>query len=597
MPAERKQITLTFPGKGLNEINSYAEQPDGSSPELMNVVAFEPTSGRGRGGSRGGTEKQCAERVDEPNAWVPGTYLAGQKVLNDGVIYIATATTAIEPPGVGWSRSTFPVQELSHVTSFVEAGIELREDGTRCLREVLSGGGECDREPGSIPNAGERLVTVVGVCNGYINVLTETTSTRAEGQDGTSALVMNSTVTVITAEQFDSDLYLIDGINFRVYDASSNTVEDWEANVATLGQGTIHRDVAGVTTDGGATLMCVWNGRIVLSGYKLTPTFFFMSAQGDPLNWDFIPATETPTQAVRSDLADCNSPADVITALIPFTDDTLILGCAHSIERLSGDPAPGNDGRRDLVTNVTGVASGRAWCMTPEGVIYFFGSRGGVYRMVANGSPPVRLTQNTIDFRLARLHVADNLFRLVWSDEDQSVLVFITPRTGGPTTHYRYDVRKDAWFPMTFANDDHNPIAVHLLDGYSSGTRAILLGGFDGYCRKINLDASSDDGEPIETSCVIGPFSNMMILELQATLGRFSGNVDWELLEAESIEEALEASPVATGRFEAGRNRSVWTRSYLRGGWLRLTSSDRWQLEQIVTTLELATTARKRIYF
>jgi hypothetical protein len=594
MPIERKQVPIHFPVGGLNELTSYIDQPEGTSPELMNVVAFEGTTGRGRGGSRGGTEKMCAVKVDAPATWMAGEYTAGIKVTNDGVVYVAIATTSTEPPGVGWSVSSgYAIQELSHVTSFVEAGIELREDGTRCLREALSGGGECDREPGSISNAGERLVTVIGVAAGFINVLTETTSTRANGQTGVGSLAMNSMVTVIVAEQFDFDLYLIDGINYRVYDASSNTVENWEDNVTTLGSGTIPRDTAG----NGATIMCVWNGRIVLAGLKLTPTFFFMSAQGDSLNWNFVPATETVTQAVRSDLAECNSPADIITALIPCTDDTLILGCAHSIERLSGDPAPGNDGRRDLVTNVTGVAEGRAWCMTPEGVIYFFGSRGGVYRMLSNGSPPERLTAKSIDHRLARLHMQDNLFRLIWNDVDQSVLVFITPREGGPTTHYRYDVRKDAWFPLSFANDTANGVAVHLLDGYSDGTRAILLGALDGYCRKLNLDAVTDDGEPIESSVLCGPFKDMMVMELMATLGRFSGNVDWALIEAQSIEEALNAAPVAIGRFEAGRNRSQWPRRYLRGGFLRLSSTEPWQFEALTATLELSGSHRSRIFF
>ena len=79
---------------------------------------------------------------------------------------------------------------------------------------------------------------------------------------------------------------------------------------------------------------------------------------------------------------------------------------------MNGDPMAG--GRIDLVTDTIGMAWGRPYCKDPTGAIWFFGSRGGVYRM-ALGSQPERVRQ-AIEERLAEVNVATTIVRMVWDD-------------------------------------------------------------------------------------------------------------------------------------------------------------------------------------
>lgn len=57
----RKQIELQFPFKGLDESSAYTRQRGGqyaySTGACMNVVAFDPATGRNRGGARAGLRK------------------------------------------------------------------------------------------------------------------------------------------------------------------------------------------------------------------------------------------------------------------------------------------------------------------------------------------------------------------------------------------------------------------------------------------------------------------------------------------------------------------------------------------------------------
>ena len=57
MPDQEQFVDLQFPFSGLDVTHEYELQPDGSSANAVNVVVFEPKTGRGRGGSRPGLSK------------------------------------------------------------------------------------------------------------------------------------------------------------------------------------------------------------------------------------------------------------------------------------------------------------------------------------------------------------------------------------------------------------------------------------------------------------------------------------------------------------------------------------------------------------
>lgn len=540
-------VEINFPTRGLNEAFSFDDQPKGqfnqqtgsfsggTTPRALNVYAYDPRTGRRRGSSRCGTSKFCPVAIN----------------------------------------GTYPIQDITHVVGVVEGTVtRTLEDGT--LR-TLEDGTFRELEDTDAANTGERLVTVLAVAGGAIYTVTTAGKTLVTNGNG----ALSAERYTIFSQPYQLDVYYCDGLNYKVYDVSSAAVTTWSATEGTIPPG--------------GTLICLFNGRLVVAGFKDDPQNYAMSAVDDARDFDFSPATLTDTMAVAgNNTQGAGLVGDIITSLMPWRDDVMIFGCANSIYRMSGDPAAG--GRIDLISTITGVAWGRAFCMSPEGVMYFVGSRGGIFRMDPAGGVPQRITALVLDERFADLNMDDNLFRLEWDDRAIGVRIFITPKDGSGTTHYLYDLRNDAWWPITYSDDDHNPLTTHLLDGYSSGERVVLLGGQDSIIRMEDVDATTDDGEPIESEVWLGPMNNQTILELQATLSNASGNLNWSIHTAEELETALETAACATGRFTAGRNRSQWPRRRISHGYMRLASTEPWALEKLMAMVQPDSVTRARIF-
>lgn len=541
-----KMAELNFPVKGLNEAYSLDDQPKGgfnqqtgvfgggTTPRALNVYSYDPRSGRRRGASRCGTSKYCSVAVN----------------------------------------GTRSIQDVMHVVGVQEGSVtRTLEDGT--LR-TLENGTFRTLQATSI-NTGQRIVSVLAVSGGSVYLITPTSADLA--YNGGGALLADSYT--IFSQPYQLDIYYCDGTNYRVYDVASLGVTTWASAGATP-----------IPPNG--TLICQFNGRIVLAGFKNDPQNYAMSAVDDARDWEFAPDTLSDTMAVAgNNTQGAGLVGDIITALMPWRDDVMFFGCANSIYRMSGDPAAG--GRIDLVSTITGVVWGRGFCLSPEGVMYFVGSRGGIYKLdPSGGGVPQRITALVVDERFATLNMDDNLFRLEWDDRAIGVRIFITPKDGSGTTHYFYDLRNDAWWPETYATAAHNPMTIHLLDGYASGDRVMLLGCQDSYIRMVDVDATTDDGDPIESEVWLGPINNQTLMEMQATFSNDTGNVNWSIHTASELETALEANSVGTGRFAAGRNRSQWPRRHINAGYLRLASSEPWALEKLVVGVELDSAFRAR---
>jgi len=230
---------------------------------------------------------------------------------------------------------------------------------------------------------------------------------------------------------------------------------------------------------------------------------------------------------------------------VPYSDDVLIFLGDHSVWQMSGDPMAG--GRIDRISDITGGAWGRAWCKDPYGRIWFYGSRGGVYRMVP-GQAPERVSSQAIEDRMRRTDLGTHFVRMAWSDDEQGVYVWMVPtRDDSVADNYFYDVRTDGWFVDAYAASDHYPRAVFVYDADNPNDRAILLGGKDGYIRQIDQGAKNDDGTAIESYVMIGPIrprgkaAEILIDQIEVTLGWNSDGADGlcRLWIGDSEEDAL----------------------------------------------------------
>lgn len=396
-------------------------------------------------------------------------------------------------------------------------------------------------------------------------------------------------------------VFYVDGYSYKTYNFSTAT-----AGSLTASAGSLPSDENGWK----CRLICTWRNRIVMAGLRSDPTNWFMSAVGDSTDWDYEPATESVTQAIAGNIAEAGKVPEIITALIPHTDNMLIFGCEGAIYRLTGDPA--DFGRMDLVSDETGMAWGRAFCKDPAGVIYFFGSRGGIWRMGAADTP--QRISTPIDSELNAIDLETHLVRLAWDDDFEGIWIIVSPLDATQDTRWywwdsetprrtSYEVIKTpgSWWPIEFANKNHNALAVHVLDSDNPNHRVVLFGGRDGYIRFFDPEAKLDDGYEITSELFIGPVHMkegglFRIVDLQCTLAADSKPVNWAVYSGECIETALNVDPddvQFSGTFSVvdgkGRNRSQAIRAGQHAAFIVLSSDDeqmRWSVEQMMAMIQ-----------
>lgn len=378
-------------------------------------------------------------------------------------------------------------------------------------------------------------------------------------------------------------IYLTDGLSYRVYDPRNDIVSEWQATDA----GTLPNR---------CKLLTNWRGRAVLARGADDPHNWHMSEQGNPNGWDTFPPVQTATQAISGNNARAGLCPDLINSLIPYNDDLLLFGCDSSLWMMRGDPMVG--GVFDLVSDVTGVAFGRSWAKDPEGTLYFFGSRGGVY-MMKPGGIPVSMTQPTIERRLTEVNLSQFYVEMFWNTYDDGLHLLLMPftDTATQTKHYFWERKAGAWYEDKF-HVTKQPSAAVIVDGDAADDRCMLIGTYDASVVKWDKNATSDDGQIVESKVVIGPVApddsefDSRITNLAAVMAK-QGAVNYKLYASTTPDDRGE--PVASGQFVPGRNPIHLVRARGAFVWVELQQANaytRWSLESM--RLDAFPAGRKR---
>lgn len=399
---------------------------------------------------------------------------------------------------------------------------------------------------------------------------------------GGGSLLSTTRHQIFSARLF-GDVFFVDGTNNKKYVGSTDTASSWTATTA----GTLPT---------GARLIEMWRGRIVLSGIASEPHNWYLSRLGDAYDWDVSPDPIDATMPVAGNSSDVGEIGDVVTSMIPYSDDMLIFGCDHSIWVMSGDPADG--GRIDNVSETVGMAWGRPWCTTPEKTVYFMGSRGSVYRFIPGQSIPERVTSQTIDELLATVDLQSTIIRMAHDDRQQTVHLWLTTIGGTtPDTHYVYDIRNDAWLVDVYGHYGLDPSAVMVMDGDDPDDRCIILGGRDGKIRKIGYTEVNDDGYAIDSYCWLPPvyfknYPTCILKEMEVITGKNTDSLTVSTHAADLAEDALTANPAYSRTFGPGDNYLERRRAVGTHIWTKLANSnldEHWSLEYIRVVVDQAT--------
>ncbi len=527
---------IHFPKAGIHVAGPYGQQPSRpvgkgegqyvrTTADGVNVVSFDPVSGRDRGGSRTGLSKFI-------NATVAG--------------------------------ETWVVQNLATLVS------------TNITVPIVQ------------QNQSGRVVYLLAVSKGLVKWMQPDDTAWTATTNNTGQTPPLNVSGVMQSTSVNQKQFFCDGNNYVYFNPPTNSIELW-----TPTSGSMPRD----SENNAGRLICTYRGRASISGLRKDPQNIFFAKVGDPFNFEYAPNPDTVTKAVAMNLSPLGLIGDIVTALIPYTDDLLIVGGDHTIFVIRGDPAFG--GSVDRISDITGIAFGSAWCKDPYGNVYFFGSKPSIWRMASGTSKPERISQ-PIEPLLAAINTGTNLVNMVWNDRQQSVELYITADDApAATTHFVWESRTNSWFKKVHANTNHNPLCVVAYDGNDANDRVVCVGCWDGYVRFLDHTASTDDGTNIASYVLLGPIltprgDEMILKEIQWVLGESSGDITWEVLAGDTAESALAAAAKASGTAVAGRNDTEPIRVANHAIYIKISATTRWAMESVRTIFTSRGTVRKR---
>ena len=348
--------------------------------------------------------------------------------------------------------------------------------------------------------------------------------------------------------------------------------------------------------------LCLYRDRIILAGVD---NAWYASRQSDPTDWAFGGDMDDVGRAVAGQVSDAGRLGGVIQALIPDADDSLIFATKNELWLLKGDPA---DGVMRQVSNAVGIIAPGAWAKSDEGLVAFL-SFDGVYAMgLGSQKAPERFSADRLPESLVNIDPTGKHVTMAYDARGRGFHLFITPETGDGE-HWWLDVENKAVWPVSVPTG-MQPMVCSRLQG-SAGLPEVVLGCRDGYLRKFDDDATTDDGTDIESHIVIGPvrmatndIDDAMVAEIHGMLAENAGtSVVWRVITAASAETAADMAEAgiladmagaeilgvgAQGTW--GEKRNSVDRCRCRGAWcvIWLTSTGKWAYEAVtVVTRQL----------
>lgn len=315
-------------------------------------------------------------------------------------------------------------------------------------------------------------------------------------------------------------LYATDGAEYRYFDVSQSVLAgmpSWTA--ATAG-----------TIPPRCRLIASWRASIVLARPDSDTTAWFISRQMDPFDWDFD-ADPPETTALAGTTTTQGQPAQPIVALIPWTDDILVMACTGQMLAMVGDPRTG--GQLVIAEPNVGIIGPNAWCIDDSGSLWFMAPH-GLYRK-SPGGLAVNVDKGRMGDILNSIDASKFMVRMAWNPLEGCIYIFLTNvDTGVACVHVVYDVGADAFVEDRYDNSaaapEMNPWACCVPLSSIPEERVLHIGGSDGWVRRMNVDANEDEREsttaPIASSVDIYMPDSAGTSEVMVEKLRVEGDLD-----------------------------------------------------------------------
>jgi hypothetical protein len=216
----------------------------------------------------------------------------------------------------------------------------------------------------------------------------------------------------------------------------------------------------------------------------------------------------------------------------------------------------------------------------------------GVYILPAGGnSEPISISREALPQELLNFSPDTTTALMEYDVNGRGVHIYLTQDSSDTRTHWWMDWESKTFWPVTITTN-YEPTAICSLQATAIEDMGVILGGRDGYLRRLSDLAETDDGTVYTTYVDLGPIPlapdgmTGTLMELDAVMGENGADVTWEIFPGKTFEEVAGASSTNfTGTWVAGINATVRPGGRGQGYKIRITgtSGRKWAMEQIVT--------------
>lgn len=344
------------------------------------------------------------------------------------------------------------------------------------------------------------------------------------------------------------------------------------------------------------TILALYRGRIVQSGDRNSPHVMYMSEIANPFNFSY--GSDDAIGAVAQSSGYAGNIGDIVTAVIPYRDDYMIIGCSQTMWLMRGDPASG--GSIDQISFTAGLFDKTSFAWDSEDNLYFLDCN-GIYRVPAGFGAVEKMTQNTLPDFNNEFALTPDVHRVTvaYDRKKHGILICKTDVDTGDNQNWWLDLRTGGFFPEKYPAD----CSVYAANYYSADDpayRKLLLGCRDGFIRvfdtRLYKDQTAGTEEAIESWMLIGPGrmtsenKQGLLSELLFVLSEESNLLQFQIYTAKTAQAAIKAAldenvaANSAGSIQAGLSSTV--RPRCRGAYLILKISnvtlDRsWAFEKI----------------
>lgn len=541
-----RDLTIKFPLGGVSQREGFSDQPRGTTPLSLNMTPaflarssfalWNANTGRRRGSRRPGLAKAFSTQLGsgapvDMIANVAGTVFAasnGSGYYSSGGSTLSTASGgAVLPTGYAFTAADL---------------------GTKLFIGTVSGASKATASNGAITDGRLDSASIADWSALSISSVYDVVQITSLTRTGGIAYAGTYTISDINS----SSGLLLGGLGAgdsassavftvvrgpAVYNSATNALAPW-----------VESSYSDGTHKGFVPLNCPiiarHRGRIFAAGDG-TPTIY-ASRQNDAYDWDTGADPNDPARAFATTAEEAGVIGEEPTALIPYTDDYMLIATRTSMWVLRGDPLTG--GVIDNVSRSIGCVHRTAWCHGPQGEIYFL-STDGIYMIAPQvQSLPVRIS-DALPGLWRNMTVTDgsgDLPSMAYDPDNRGIWMHVTNSLSGNATS-----------PAVFIDENDRslwpvqiPAAMNIYSsrlGHNSHTQFACFGCKDGYIRRYSPSTSqtTDDGTAISAYILLGPVPLSADRALEGLLETITvtlsvgDSVSWRAFVGKSAEEAV----------------------------------------------------------